>query len=705
MFSLHDQPSRLCDGINRRELIRIGGLSALGLSLPGLLQAGETRQVASTFGRARSVLFLWLQGGPPQHETFDPKPEAPAEVRGEFKPIATNVPGIHISELLPRTATIADKLAIVRSMHTNSDLHDASGYWVLTGTRYTGRESRQISPSDWPYLGSIVKMLKPSEKLPAMSSVWLPDVMRLNDNVTPAGQTAGFLGKRWEPHRIIGDPSLPGYEVEGLALPPEIPPLRLSARADLREQVESHFRNVERGSTLKNYDQEFQEAYRLLSSGRAREAFDIDKEPVRLRERYGLNKWGQCLLLGRRLIEAGVRLVHVNWPREGGDEVVTNPMWDTHAQNADRLQDVLCPMFDVGFSALMEDLEQRGLLAETLVVVIGEFGRTPRINGHGGRDHWGHVFSFALAGAGISGSQVYGSSDKLGGYPRDGAMEPQDLTATILHLLGIDPLATFLDPLGRPYPVTRGEPIAVLLGDSPATSNRVTPTGNIALVPEYSKELVLNPRFNDDLPLIPAGAGKRLRGWQAHPIARVEKPPLLGVAILKEADGTGRHAAIGFGLDKPSPGGVLTQSTRAFLTQEIRNPRAGYYTITARVGGGGVADTFGRFREAFTFRLVLFGYADLSKNPTQPMRELASLVLEPVYCEHSASDAAVTLTRKLRSQEAGATEIEMGVGLALIVEKTTPGEWKLAEGSRAYLRISQVDVAFSPASRNDDVTV
>ncbi len=537
MFSLHDLPSRRWDGTSRRELLRIGGLSALGLSLPTLLQARDSAPagpaLGRTFGRAKNVLFLWLQGGPSQHETFDPKPDAPAEVRGEFKPIATNVPGIRICELLPRTAAIVDKLAIVRSMCTHSDLHDASGYWVLTGQRYTGQQSRQISPADWPYLGSVVKMLKPSQKVPVFSSVWLPDVMRLNDNVMPAGQTAGFLGKRWEPQRIIGDPSTPDYRVEGLALPPEISPLRLSSRRRLRDQMEQHFNRLERGPALRQHDRQFQEAYGLLTSGKAREAFELRREPRRLRERYGLNRWGQSLVLARRLIEAGARLVHVNWPREGGDEAVANPMWDTHAQNADRLQDVLCPIFDVGFTALLDDLDRRGLLKETLVVAVGEFGRTPRINAQGGRDHWGHVFSLVLAGAGISGGRAVGSSDKLGAYPRDGKMEPQELTATIVHLLGIGHHATFPDAFGRPMHVTTGKPIAALLGEAPATAARGAPGGNLALVPAYSKALLLNGGFEDDAPLIQVGSGKRLKGWQATPLAGVAKAPGFGVALLQ----------------------------------------------------------------------------------------------------------------------------------------------------------------------------
>ncbi len=231
MFSLEDRPVRLCDGINRREWLRVGGLSVLGLSLPQLLggaarpaspapakpRLGEGLQ-GVTFGRAKNVIFLWLQGGPPQHETFDPKPDAPAEVRGPFKAIATNVPGIRFCELLPRTARLADKLAVVRSLATDDNNHDVSGYWVLTGYPYGPGSARQIKPNDWPYFGSIVKMLRPSERLPALTSVWVPDVMRLNDNVTPAGQTAGFLGKMWEPERFVGDPSSVDYHIEGLSL-------------------------------------------------------------------------------------------------------------------------------------------------------------------------------------------------------------------------------------------------------------------------------------------------------------------------------------------------------------------------------------------------------------------------------------------------------------------------------------------------------
>jgi hypothetical protein len=246
---------------------------------------------------------------------------------------------------------------------------------------------------------------------------------------------------------------------------------------------------------LHDHDRRVKEAVALLTSGRARAAFDLSREPARVREQHGGSGPPACCWPAGSSRPAA-RLVHVNWPREGGDAAVDNPMWDTHAQNADRLQDVLCPIFDVGFTALIEDLDRRGLLQETLVVAIGEFGRTPKINANGGRDHWGHVFSFVLAGAGISGGQVYGASDRIGAYPRDGRMEPQDLTATILHLLGVGHDAFFPHPTGRPLRATEGEPIWPLLGTAPAT-DRPLPRGNVALVPPFSEAMLLNTRFAD----------------------------------------------------------------------------------------------------------------------------------------------------------------------------------------------------------------
>jgi hypothetical protein len=721
MFSLHQRPTKLCDGLSRRELIRVGGLSLLGLSLPGLAharQAAEDSRAGTSSGKAKNVIFLWLQGGPPQHETFDPKPDAPAEIRGEFQPIATNVPGIQICELLPRTAAIVDKLAIVRSLCTHSDLHDASGYWILTGYQYKGQQSRQISrTTDWPYLGSVLKMLAPSPVLPSYTSVWLPDVMRLNDNVQPAGQTAGFMGYGWDPQRVICDPSDPNFQIEGLALPPEIPPLRLSSRQSLLEQVERHFEAVERGPTVRDFDRQTQEAFGLLTSGRARQAFDLSREPEALRERYGRHKWGQCVLLARRLVEAGARLVHVNWPREGGDEAVSNPMWDTHAQNADRLQDVLCPQFDVTFTALIEDLEQRGLLAETLVVAVGEFGRTPKINPQGGRDHWGHVFSLALAGAGISGARVYGSSDKHGAYPRDGQFEPQDLSATILHLLGVGHSATFPDLSGRPQHATLGEPLYALLGERPATPERTLAQGNLAFVPPYTRDLLLNRSFEEPHPLTAVGSGKRWKGWQGIPLISApagDAPAAVDFGVTLAAGDAEtvrphsgkRQALVGIGVTGPSPAGTIAAGARAIITQEVRNPRAGTYIISAHVRAGGTAANFDLLHKNFGCRMVLFGYRDLAKNLLNGMREYVSVPIETAFDSGAAPGwQKFTLTRALRSQDAGASEIEMGVGLAILLERTTPGDLAVPFGFRAYLAIDDVEISFTPRPRNDDVTV
>ncbi|HEV3021233.1 MAG TPA: DUF1501 domain-containing protein, partial [Pirellulales bacterium] len=494
------------------------------------------------------------------------------------------MPGIHFCELLPRTAMIADKLAIIRSLSTDDNMHDSSGYWILTGYKYLGINSREIRPTDWPYFGSIVKMLKPSEALPPLTSVWIPDVMRLNDNVQPAGQTGGFLGRHWDPERFICDPSDAEFAIEGLQPPGDLPPLRLQERLSLLDQVQRHFDQIERGAAAGLYDRIQQDALELLTSGKAREAFDIAREPAALRERYGRHKWGQCVLLARRLIEAGVRLVHVNWPREPGDTAVSNPLWDTHAQNADRLQDALCPQFDVGFTALIDDLDERGLLDETLVVAVGEFGRTPKINAMGGRDHWGPVFSMALAGAGIRGGQVYGSSDKTGAFPASQRVEPTDLAATLFHLLGIEPHAMFADRTGRPQPVNKGEPLFALLGDSPATTERCQPTGNVALVPPYDPSPLVNLGFEAASPLLEVGTKSRFKGWQAAPLAQAARPGELGVRLARGSSpssrGGGQHVTIGYGPIPRGAAAMLPAGFQAYLTQEVRSPRAGRYTFS-----------------------------------------------------------------------------------------------------------------------------
>jgi hypothetical protein len=714
MLALETAPTALCDGVSRREWLRVGGLSVLGLSLPALLRAQGTaaRPAAPaplgrglegvTFGRAKSVIFLWLQGGPPQHETFDPKPDAPAEIRGPFRPIATNVPGIRFCELLPRTAARADRLAVVRSLATNDDNHDVSGYWVLTGYPYGPGSARQIKPTDWPYFGSVVKRLRPSERLPALTSVWLPDMMRLNDNVTPAGQTAGFLGKLWEPERFVGDPASPAYRIEGLSLARDMPPVRVQARRNLLRQLDRNFRAVERGGAVEAWDRLSQHAFDLVTSGRARAAFDLSREPARVRDLYGRHTWGQSVLLARRLVEAGVRLVHVNWPREPGDSAVDNPLWDTHAQNADRLQDVLCPQFDVTFAALLDDLGQRGLLGETLVVVIGEFGRTPRINRQGGRDHWGRVFSFALAGAGIRGGQVFGASDRTGAFPQDNPLRPHDLTATIFHLLGIDPQGVFRDRSDRPHLLTQGEPLARLLGTAPATTARCRPGGDPAFVPPYDGRPLVDTEFASDGPLLAPAPPTRAKGWRAAPVWEASAADALSVRRLGER----RQVVLGFGLGGGAAVPPIGQGSRAVLAQEIRSARGGHYTFTVRASGeGSSADEFRDvFLANFTCRLVLFRFADAGKDPRH-VQELASAPFQPEFGDGRAA-RRFSVARFLGSTQANVNfAIGNGLGVAVVVEKTSPGALQLAGPGphSGFVRLHAVSLDFSPRPRDDSV--
>lgn len=686
--------------LHRREWLRIGGLSTLGLSLPTLLQPRRTHaapvvppgglpgELGATFGKARNVIFLWLQGGPPQHETFDPKPDAPLEIRGPFKPIQTTVPGIQFCELLPRTARYAHQMAVVRSLSTRDDNHDVSGYWLLTGYPYGPGSARQIKPTDWPYFGSLVKLLKPSDTMPALTSVWIPDVMRLNDNVTPAGQTAGFLGKLWEPERFVGDPALPDYQIEGLSLLEGVNSARMDRRRAMLEQLEAHRRQVQSVS-VPAWDRLSQQAFDLVTSGAARAAFDLSREPDAVRDRYGRYTWGQSVLLARRLIEAGVRLVHVNWARDPGDSAVDNPLWDTHALNADRLQDNLCPQFDPTFAALMDDLQDRGLLDETLVVVIGEFGRTPKINAQGGRDHWGHVFSFAMAGAGIRGGQVVGASDRQGAYPATTPITGGDLTATLFHLLGIDPGGVFHDLQNRPYPLTRGEPIAALLGDTPPLSLQA-PEGDPAFVPPLDPRLLFDTEFRDTTPLIPIEPPSRKKGWRAWtaPGLTAQKQPgsvTLGPAAIE-----------------PSP--VLEPGARAVLSQEIRDARGGQYTFTVRVHGtAATRDDFENTLLAhFRCRLVLYRFRTMQKDP-RAIDELASCEFRPAWNESHD----ITLDRFLGSTVPGANfPIGCGLGVLTALERITPGPLTVPASLAAAigLQITSVSLTFQPRKRDEQVT-
>jgi hypothetical protein len=467
MFSIHDGGPRLCDGLNRREWLRVGGLSVCGLSLPALLAAPRrtsANSVEPTFGKAKACIVLFLLGGPPQHETWDPKPDAPAEIRGEFQPIATTVPGLLVGELMPRTARLADKVAVLRAVSTNDNAHSSSGYWMLTGYPHqplNTENAKPGAPNDWPCVAAVVRRLRPGNGgLP--SSITLPEHIWNTGGIVWPGQDGGFLGRGADPWLIHCDPSAADFQVPGVSLAQEVPPLRFQERQSLLQQVNRHLDSADRDATVIRYDDQTRQAFELLRAGRARRAFDVDQEPPAVRDRYGRNRFGQSVLLARRLVEAGVALVQVNWTRMAAD-TADSPAWDTHNKNALRLKTNLMPVMDLAYSALLEDLEQRGLLDSTLVVWAGEFGRTPKINAGGGRDHWGHVFSLALAGGGVRGGQVYGASDAIGGHPREGRVQPQDLTATIFHCLGYEAHTELHDIQGRPVPISRGEVIRQVL--------------------------------------------------------------------------------------------------------------------------------------------------------------------------------------------------------------------------------------------------
>ena len=449
--------------LSRRELIRVGGLGALGLGLPAL-RAGRAATLAGR-PRANSCLIIFLSGGPPQHETFDPKPAAPIEIRGPFLPIATSVPGLQFSELLPLSAARAHRMCVIRSMTTGIHSHSTSGAFMLTGHEPTSvAESVPPSAQDWPSLAGAVGALRAAERSP-LDAVILPEPIFNNPAIPWPGQNGGFMGAAWHPHILRCDPSQERIEIEGLTAAAGVTELRLDDRHALLGQVDRMLHRGLRSPAIAEMNRFHQEAFDLLHAGATREALEIEREPAASRDRYGRGKFGQSVLLGRRLIEAGVRLVQVNWPREPGDTAAGNPLWDTHQDNAGRLKNVLCPQFDTAYSALLDDLEVRGLLDETLVVVMGEFGRTPTINSAGGRDHWGSVFSVALAGAGVPGGGVIGSSDDRGGMPADRPVRPPDLAATIFQLLGISPDHEFRDPFDRPLSVVSGgRPLREIVG-------------------------------------------------------------------------------------------------------------------------------------------------------------------------------------------------------------------------------------------------
>jgi hypothetical protein len=460
MLSINGPTARTCRGWTRRELLHAGGLGVVGLTLPGLF-AGRSRAAASdasrsrTFGRARSCMIIFLSGGCSHHDTFDMKPEAPEEIRGEFRPIATSVPGIHVCEHLPQLARHAHQFTVVRSLSHRDTNHPSGCYWMMTGHEYPRASglSENLSREDHPHIGSALTAVGNRRERAVPAFVTVPDYIAVNGPIR-AGQHAGFLGGRFDPLVPRGNPNSEDFQAGDLGLVPVVGQGRMNDRRGLLAAVGSQQRYLDQLVTGRSLDQFYQRAYGVLASGHTQRAFDLSSEPERLRERYGRNLFGQSILLGRRLVEAGVQLVHVNWIR------ILEQGWDTHNDNFNALRDRLLPPTDQALSALFDDMETRGLLDDTLVIVMGEFGRSPQITrSNAGREHWPFVFTILMAGAGIPGGRLYGSSDRIGAYVRDGRITPNQFAATIYHALGVDPASQVTTMLERPWQICDAEPV------------------------------------------------------------------------------------------------------------------------------------------------------------------------------------------------------------------------------------------------------
>src|SRR5215475_13438268 len=469
-----------CDGPTRREFLRVGGAGLFGLSLPHFLSwkalAATTMngvQRGKPFGNAKSVILLFLQGGPSHLDIWDPKPDAPSNIRGEFKPIKTKVPGIQLSETMPMLAEQVDKVTLIRSMsYTPVGLfnHTAAIYQMMTGYPpdkvSPSGQLEPPSPRDFPHMGCHISKLKPPKET-MLPFVEMPRPLQ-ESNVIGKGGSAGFLGKAYDPYRLYQDPNQ-DLKIEDLTLRSEVTPDRLKDRFQLLKGINGSMPELEKAVSSYALNEYYEKAYDLVLSGKAREAFDLSKEPDKVRDRYGRTTFGQGLLLSRRLIEAGTRFVQMNWPAvaNGNPEV---DAWDTHAANFSPLKNLHCPKLDRGLSALLEDMNDRGLLKETLVVAVGEFGRSPRIgvstsgnsNAPDGRDHWPYCYSGVVAGCGMARGAQYGESDQTASSPKDKPMHPNDLLATIYYALGIDPDMIVLNHLNQPRELVKGKIVAEL---------------------------------------------------------------------------------------------------------------------------------------------------------------------------------------------------------------------------------------------------
>jgi uncharacterized protein (DUF1501 family) len=440
-----------CTGPSRRDVLLAGGLAPLSLGLTDLF---ASRAVASPNASAKSAILLFMWGGPSHLETWDPKPDAPEEVRGPFRSIPTAVPGLRVGEYFPKLAVRAKRYAVVRSMTHTDPAHLSTVHHLMTGrlAAKPNSDADGASRQDAPCLGAVVRQNLPSAG-PVPAAVTLPWVVSHPSapGGTAPGQNAGWLGSTFDPFLVTGNPNAANFSVAGLAPSADVSADRLAGRAALCRLLD------QTGGPAGEYAGVRNQALDLLTSPAVARAFDLTREPPAIRDRYGRHPHGQSVLLARRLVEAGSRLVTVNWPDDG------KAFWDTHTNNFVSLQTRLMPPADAAFAALLDDLTDRGLLDETLVVWVGEFGRTPKVV-NAGREHWPRCYSAVLAGGGIRGGAVYGASDSIAAFPAENPVAPPDLTATIYHALGIDPEATVTDRLGRAVARTEGRPLKSLFG-------------------------------------------------------------------------------------------------------------------------------------------------------------------------------------------------------------------------------------------------
>lgn len=464
MIELNGSNQRFCDSLSRRAMLRIGGLMPLGLGLPSVLgrQAnGESRPARDKhFGRAKRMLMIYMWGGPSHIDLFDMKPDAPSEIRGPFQSIATKTPGYRMGELLPHLAKQTDKIGFIRSVTHSDNNHSTAAHWMMTGKKHAvSKENFGAERSDFPHIGSVLsKFTRVKRNLPTF--VALPEVIGTTAGFVTPGQDAGWLGRRFDPFRINQHPDDPDFKVQNLLPADGVGNQRVRDRIGLLRKFDHARRSLRDAVEASELDAYQQQAIDMVTSPAAFRAFDLSAETDAERKRYGMHTFGQSTLLARRLLEAGVNLVTVYWHR---DKPGVDTTWDTHANNFGQLKDRLCPQVDQSLAVLLEDLQARGLLDDTLVMWNSEFGRTPRVNKNAGRDHWGKANTVWFAGAGVPGGHIYGSTDKTASAPSNDPVTPSDLSATVYHLLGLDPQTNIYDPLERPMPISEGQVLSKFL--------------------------------------------------------------------------------------------------------------------------------------------------------------------------------------------------------------------------------------------------